>query len=137
MTERTVVIYIENNIKLSWLIGSGAIYDKNQIGNRMPDYTNAIYVKNDSELLWMIGSSTDYDENKIGQLCNWLNKYSIRRKQNWATMTGPTQNSLWRKPNRTTTNHTNVVYSKNETKVSCLIESGAICDENQIGQWRD
>ena len=35
------------------------------------------------------------------------------------------------------TNHTGTVYTKNETELSWLIESGIVCDENQKGQWRD
>ena len=35
------------------------------------------------------------------------------------------------------TDHTDTVYTKNETELSWLIESGIVCDENQKGQWRD
>ena len=33
--------------------------------------------------------------------------------------------------------HIGAVYVKNETELSWLIESGAVCDKNQIGQQRD
>ena len=34
MTDRTSAVYIENEIELSWLIGLGAVYDENQIGQQ-------------------------------------------------------------------------------------------------------
>ena len=34
MTDRTSAVYIENEIELSWLIGPGAVYDKNQVGQQ-------------------------------------------------------------------------------------------------------
>ena len=38
---------------------------------------------------------------------------------------------------KTVTNHTRVIYAKNESKLSWSIELGVHFDENQIGQWRD
>ena len=32
VTDPTGAVYVENNTELSWLIGLGANYDKNQIG---------------------------------------------------------------------------------------------------------
>ena len=34
MIDRTSGVYVENNIELSWLIGLGAVCDKNQIGQQ-------------------------------------------------------------------------------------------------------
>lgn len=35
------------------------------------------------------------------------------------------------------TDCTGVVYTENETELSWSIEPSAVCDENQIGQWKD
>ena len=35
------------------------------------------------------------------------------------------------------TDHTSVVYTENETKLSCLIRLGVVYKENQLGQRRD
>ena len=55
------MLYIENNTKLSWLIGSGVVCD-----NNMSDCTGALYVENDTKLWWSIGLIVDCDENQIG-----------------------------------------------------------------------
>ena len=66
MTNQTGVVYTENKIELLWLIGSGAVRDKNQQENNVVDHNGAVYTENDIKFLWQIGSGVDCDENKIG-----------------------------------------------------------------------
>ena len=60
-------VYVENNIKLSWLTGSGTNYDENQVEHYVSNCTNAIYIKNEVDLPWLIKSGLVYHENQIGQ----------------------------------------------------------------------
>lgn len=74
---------------------------KTRQDNDVTNCTMVGYVENDTELLWLIGSGVEYDENKIGQLCDWLYKCGLSRKENWATMIQQTGYALWQKPNVT------------------------------------
>lgn len=57
------MVYIENNIELSWPIGLCVDYDENHINNYVFDCTDAVYAENKTELSWLIGLSVFYDEN--------------------------------------------------------------------------
>ena len=49
MTNRISVLYIENEIELSWPIEPGVVYDKNEIG-QWHDRIGMIYIENDTRL---------------------------------------------------------------------------------------
>ena len=46
MIDYTGASYTETNTKLSWLIGSGANCDENQIGQHISDRIDVIYIEN-------------------------------------------------------------------------------------------
>lgn len=56
---------------------------KTKEDNNLIDYTGVVYAENDIELSWPIELGVDYDENHIEQLCEWLYRCSLCRKQNW------------------------------------------------------
>ena len=74
---RISVVYVENNIELSWPIGLGTNYDENYINNYVFDCTYAVYAKNKTDLSWLIGLSVFYDENQIRQRRDWSYKSSL------------------------------------------------------------
>lgn len=82
MTDRTGTVYVENEIELSWPIGSGVVYDEKQQENNVIDHNGEVYTKNDIEVSWSIWSSVDCDKNKIGQLRDWSYRWGLRWKQN-------------------------------------------------------
>ena len=65
--EQTNVVDAENNIKLSWSIGSGFVCDDNQTGQWCDQSISLVYVKTEIELLAPIWSTVLYHENYIGQ----------------------------------------------------------------------
>lgn len=66
MTDRIILIYIENDTKHSGPIRLGAIYDETKQDNDVIDLPHAIYTKNETELLWPIELDTVCHENQIG-----------------------------------------------------------------------
>ena len=42
MTNRTNIVYIENEIKLLWLIGPGMVYEKNSQDNDVTDHRGMV-----------------------------------------------------------------------------------------------
>ena len=53
VTDRTSVVYAENKIELSWLIGWGVVCDENQIGQwHDRSYKWHVYVEYKTELSW-------------------------------------------------------------------------------------
>lgn len=51
VTNCTDVVYVENDTEITGLIGSGANYNKNQLGqNYVTDHTNVVCAKNEIEL---------------------------------------------------------------------------------------
>lgn len=78
MINRISVVYVENNIELSWPIGLGADYDENHINNYVFNCIDVVYTENKTELSWLIGLSVFYDENQIRQRRDWSYKSSLQ-----------------------------------------------------------
>ena len=140
---------------------------KTRQDNNMINCISMVYVEDETKLSSPIEPSEIYDENHKGQWNEWPYKCGVCRKQYWAVMANRTGCQLWRKLDRTRTwlmvwmqsipkmkkarcqlwrkldrpnyftNRTDVVYIKYETELSWPIESGTICDENQIEQQRE
>ena len=100
-------IYHENEIELSWLIGSGAVYEKNQKGQQHDRLHRACLCQKwySFEQSRPIKLGAFFEENKIGQWHDQSYKCNI-----W-----------W----------------KRETKLSWSIESGVVCDKKKTRQWHD
>ena len=67
MTDRTGIVYIENDIELSGPIEQGMLYDKTKQNNDVIDRTVGFYVENEIDLLWLIGLGAICHENVTGQ----------------------------------------------------------------------
>ena len=80
VTDRTRVVYAENETKLLWLIKPGVDYDENQIGQWHDDYTNVVYVENKTVLSWPIELGAVCDKNKTRQWCDWSYRCSLHQK---------------------------------------------------------
>ena len=55
---------------------------KTKKDNDVTDHTNVVYAKNETKLPWQNISGIDYDENQTGQLCDWLYRCGLCKKQN-------------------------------------------------------
>lgn len=54
ITDRKVLLYIENETKPLWLIRWGMVYDEDQTGSEKSNHTSAIYVGIRTDLSWSI-----------------------------------------------------------------------------------
>lgn len=54
MTKWTSVVYAENNIELSWLIGLGMLYDESQTRKQCDQSIGLLYAEIKTELLGTI-----------------------------------------------------------------------------------
>ena len=61
VTYRTDALYVENEIELSWPIGSGTIYHEMREDNYVTDRVSFVHVE--TELLGTIWPCVIYDEN--------------------------------------------------------------------------
>lgn len=84
-------------------------------------------LKNDIEQSWPIKSGANCDENHIRQLHDWLYGCGLHWKQIWDAMIDWTWLGLKK------TNHTGVIYAKNDTQLLLVVGLGIECEENQIG----
>lgn len=64
MTDRTGLVYVENDIELLGPIGPGAIYDESRKDNDVIDIPCAVYKENETELSWSTKPSMVYHENQ-------------------------------------------------------------------------
>lgn len=55
--------YVENDTKLSWLIGPGTVCDKTKLDNDMIDHIGLVYIETKTKLLELIWSGAVHDEN--------------------------------------------------------------------------
>ena len=55
VTDHTCAFYSKNETKLSWPIGQGVVYDKNDIDKDVTNRRGVVYTKNETELLEPIG----------------------------------------------------------------------------------
>ena len=75
--------------------------------------------KNNTELLWLIELGVDCDENHIEEIYDWLYRYGLCQKWNWAIVIDQTMYVLWWKPNRTMMWSIVWVWSMVKSKLNC------------------
>ena len=115
MTKHIGVVYIENDIELSWAIDRVQSVTKTRQDNDMTEQIDVVYVKNDIELSWLMRLGVVFDEDKTDDLTNrtglvyvenniklsWLVGWDADCDKNQigqlAVMTDQSRSSLWRK----------------------------------------
>lgn len=112
---------------------------KTRLDNDMTNRTSAVYVKDEIDLSLPIQQGVVYDENQTGIRCDWLNNYGLCRKLYRIVKTSWTRCGIWRKTrqNNYMINSIGVVYVENNIEELGHIISGAIFDENKIGEQCD
>ena len=119
MTKRIGVIYIENDIKLSWPTNRVQSVTKTRQDNDMTERIDTVYVKNDIELSWSMRLGVVFVKDKTNDLTNRMGLVYVENniKLSWlvgwgadcdknqirqlAVMTDQTKSGLWRKPDTT------------------------------------
>ena len=117
--DSTCAIYTKNDTKLSWPIGSGAHYDKHEMGKLYDWSCKCDLHRNEIEMSWPIILGLIYDENLIGQRRDRLYRFGQCRNQNWSVKTYLTVCSLWWNPYRKMIWPIIQMQSMPKTKLSC------------------
>ena len=105
----------------------------------MTDHIGVTHVKNETKLSWPIGIGAKCDENQIGQQRDWSYRCGLHKKTKLSCrdLLDQVQFVTKTRLDNDVIDHTGAVYAENKIELSWPIEPGAICDKNQIGQWRD
>ena len=107
--------------------------------NDVTNRTDAVCAENETKMLWPIEPDMIYDENYTRQWHDWLFYVlsTLKPKLNCPNLCDWVRYVIKTRQDNDVIDFTNVVYSKNETKLSWSIEAGAVCHKNKIGQWHD
>ena len=95
-------VYAKNDTKLSWLIGSGVVYDEKKTGQ----WCDRLYqcgLNAKTELSEPILPGTICDDNQIRQRFDWLHRCGLHRNRNWTVRTDRTKCGILLKPYKTMT----------------------------------
>ena len=139
ITNCTNVIYNQNEIELSCLMGLGAICDKKETGkwcNRLYRYGprrkwNRVLVIDWIE--WV------YDKNQIGTT-TWLIvqvRSTLKMKPSYSDRSDWVRSLMKTKQDNNMRDHIDVIYYKKETELLWPIGSSTICDKNRTAQRCD
>lgn len=64
MSDCIDAVYVKNETKLAWSIGSSLVCDEIRQDNDVIDYTRVVHIENENELSWPIKPGAIYDENQ-------------------------------------------------------------------------